>query len=273
MYEYHMLRNNFRISTWILAGACAQSLLVCLAPHAWSLAPAAVLLGWRLADTLLMVLGVSKNRYLDDNIPGKWAVHFPDSTTGEFSEEPADADVCVIILAARSNHPLGMFAPNYKTLFEFGNKNVADLEANAPENGYLGMSGWLQAGDRPTGSEAMVVGYFKDVSYLHKFAHGASHRNGWKWWNSIVKDNPHLGIMHEVYMVPKKHWESIYINYHRTGLAATNVAIPASAEKPGQTMTQEDTIWVAPIVDSRNGVWKSSKGRMGLEESGKIRVE
>ncbi|KAJ4050858.1 hypothetical protein NW761_014372 [Fusarium oxysporum] len=138
MYEYHMLRNNFRISTWILAGACAQSLLVCLAPHAWSLAPAAVLLGWRLADTLLIVLGVSKNRYLDNNIPGKWAVHFPDSTTGEFSEEPADADVCVIILAARSNHPLGMFAPNYKTLFEFGNKNVADLEANAPENGYLG---------------------------------------------------------------------------------------------------------------------------------------
>ncbi|EXK76147.1 hypothetical protein FOQG_19093 [Fusarium oxysporum f. sp. raphani 54005] len=251
-----MLRNNFRTSTWILAGACAQSLLVCLAPHAWSLAPAAVLLGWRLADTLLMVLGVSKNRYLDDNIPGKWTVHFPDSTTGEFSERPADADVCVIIVAARSNHPLGMFAPNYKTLFEFVNKNVADLEANAPENGYLGMSGWLGAGDRPTGSEAMVVGYFKD-----------------DWWNSIVKDNPHLGIMHEVYMVPKKHWESIYINYHRTGLAATNAAIPASVEKPGQTKTQEDTIWVAPIVDSRNGVWKSSKGRMGREESDKIRRE
>ncbi|KAK2669016.1 Monooxygenase [Fusarium oxysporum f. sp. vasinfectum] len=192
---------------------------------------------------------------------------------GEFSEEPADADVCVIILAARSNHPLGMFAPNYKTLFEFGNKNVADLEANAPENGYLGMPGWLQAGDRLTGSEAMVVGYFKDVSNLHKFAQGSSHRNGWNWWNSIVKDNPHLGIMHEVYMVPKNHWESIYINYHRTVLAATNVAIPASVEKPGQTMTQEDTIWVAPIVESRNGVWKSSKGRMGLEESGKIRVE
>ncbi|WKT53566.1 hypothetical protein QSH57_004128 [Fusarium oxysporum f. sp. vasinfectum] len=94
-------------------------------------------LGWSLR-AIALVLGVSKNRYLDNNIPGKWAVHFPDSTTGEFSEEPADADVCVIILAARSNHPLGMFAPNYKTLFEFGNKNVADLEANAPENGYLG---------------------------------------------------------------------------------------------------------------------------------------
>ncbi|KAH6952452.1 hypothetical protein BKA56DRAFT_505148 [Ilyonectria sp. MPI-CAGE-AT-0026] len=268
-----MLRGNFRTSTWVLAGACAQSLLVCLAPYAWSLVPAAVLLGWRLADTLLMVLGITKNRYLDDSIPGKWAVHFPDSTTGEFSDEPADADICVIIISACSNHPLGMFAPNYKTIFDFFKKNVEDLEANAPENGFLGMSGWLHAGERPAGPEVMMVGYFKDVSYLHKFAHSTSHRNGWNWWDSIVKDNPYLGIMHEVYMVPKKHWESVYINCNRTGLAATNPAVPASAGKQGQTETKEGTIWVSPIVDSNKGVWKTSKGRMGREESDKIQGE
>jgi hypothetical protein len=68
------------------------------------------------------------------------------------------------------------------------------------------------------GAVLLTVKYWEVDEYLHKFAHDTSHRNGWSWWNSIAKDNPHLSIMHEVYMVPKKHWESIYINYHPTRL-------------------------------------------------------
>lgn len=111
-----------------------------------------------------------------------------------------------------------MLAPGYKQILTFFNANVASLEANPEEQGWLGMSSWLNAGDRSTSSETMLLGYFKNVECLHKFAHGTSHRNGWNWWNRTLKDHPYLSIMHEVYQVPKSSWESIYINFHPSGL-------------------------------------------------------
>lgn len=47
----------------------------------------------------------------------------------------------------------------------------------------------------------MMIGYFKNVDYLHKFAHNTSHRNGWNWWNRTVQEHPYLSIMHEAYQV------------------------------------------------------------------------
>ena len=48
---------------------------------------------------------------------------------------------------------------------------------------------------------------------LQAFATGSVHRAGRDWWNATIKQHPHIGIMHEVYAVPKGHWENIYDNF------------------------------------------------------------
>ena len=213
-----VLRDNFRTSTWVLLGACLQTVLLYYVPGYLCLVPAFVLLGWRIADTMLMTIGIRRNHFMDGVIPGKVTAHFPDAAGKYTSESAGESPVCLILLGIRCNHPLGMFAPKFKTIFDFFNDNIAALEAEPERYGWLGMTGWLQGGDRATGSEQMMVGYFKDADCLHRFAHGVSHRKGWVWWDSIVKDNPHLSLMHETYMVPRKHWETVYINHHLTGL-------------------------------------------------------
>jgi len=253
-----MLRDNFKTSTWILIGACLQSLLLLYLPGTLGLAPAFLWLGWRIADPLLMMAGIRRNIYMDGVIPGKWAVQFPDKERN-LEGEPAEEDVCLIFLGARSNHPLGMFAPGYKDIADYFNANIKSLEADPESQGWLGGSGFLNGGDRSTSSEIMMIGYFKNVDYLHKFAHGETHREGWKWWNRIVETHPYLSLMHEVYQVPRKSWEGIYVNYHPTGLAATSHPI---------TNKDGTKYWTLPIVDAQKGRMKTSLGRMGRSDGG-----
>lgn len=82
----------------------------------------------------------------------------------------------------------------------------------------LGTTSWQEIGIRETSNQIMTVLYFRSVEHVHQFAHDPIHRKGWEWWNNISKTHPHLSIMHEMYHAPKKHWESIYVSSHLTGL-------------------------------------------------------
>ncbi|KAK4978338.1 hypothetical protein LTR66_010641 [Elasticomyces elasticus] len=261
-HELALIRDNFTLTTWLLLGACIQSLLFLYLPISVSVAPAFVLLGLRIGDVLLMWSGLKHNHYMDGVIPGKTAIHFPDSH-GTYTGDPANSEICVIVLAARSNHPLGMFAPGIKTLTDYFNANVKALEASPEEHGLLGMSSWVNAGDRAASSESMVIAYFKNVDYLHKFAHGTSHREGWNWWNKTVEEHPYIGLMHEVYMITKHNWEVVNLNYHPAGLGATSSSVVDQlAEKSSPTQT---TSWFSPIVEAQKGRLRSSAGRMGRD--------
>lgn len=113
--------------------------------------------------------------------------------------------------------PLGPFAPGFMDVCEFFDANVSELEKDPEKYGWLGSSSlYLSAGERYTAPQALVVLYFKNVECLHKFAHGESHRTGWDWWNSTYQKHPYLSIAHELFMVPKRGWEGIYINSHPT---------------------------------------------------------
>ena len=70
------------------------------------------------------------------------------------------------------------------------------------------------------GAPSVTLSYWKDLPSLYAFAHSQSHRDVWDWWNSNLKGGriPHLGIFHEVYAVPKGHWENIYVNYRPFGM-------------------------------------------------------
>jgi hypothetical protein len=79
-----------------------QSLLVFFVPSRFALAPAFLMIFYRLLDTVLMTVGLKRNRYMEESILGKFTAQIPDAE-GRFSKEPANSEVCVFLIGARSN--------------------------------------------------------------------------------------------------------------------------------------------------------------------------
>lgn len=218
-----------------------------------SLVPAVAVLLYRTLDTYAMVIGFKENIYMKDVIQQKFSAQIPDEL-GDHGSKPADAPVTVLIIGTRSNHPLGMLAPGFKELGGHFEGMAKALEANAEKFGYLGMTSWLNASVRKTGSELQQVAYFRSYEGLHAFAHSEIHRNAWDWWNTNIQKHKHLSIYHESYDVPAGHWETIYANTHASGLASTTYKV--TDEKTGMDA------YASPIVDASRGKLKTSAGRM-----------
>lgn len=121
----------------------------------------------------------------------------------------------------------------------------------------MGMSSWLNTG-RSTSNETATISYWRSIEDIHEFALSPVHREAWNWWNDAIANGKHsnLGIMHEVFEIPKNGFESIYLNYHPTGLAATTRLVEGGEQNSADE-------WVTPIVDARKGQFRSSRGRMG----------
>ena len=97
-----MVRDNFRTSTWLCIGACLQALLLISIPNRfYALLPAVAVLMFRVGDALSINWGLKHNRYMDRVMRGKYCAQIPDAK-GRFSANPADAEVCVMILGVRS---------------------------------------------------------------------------------------------------------------------------------------------------------------------------
>ncbi|KAL1853540.1 hypothetical protein VTK73DRAFT_9007 [Phialemonium thermophilum] len=179
------------------------------------------------------------------------------------STAPAHNPVVVIKLAARSNHPLGVFHPHMRKISTFFRDMIKDLDEHSEQYDYLGACSYL-ANERATANEVMILAYFRTYEGLHKWTHeqGGVHREAWSYWNNDImgrskaKEGRLFSVMHEVYQVPARKWESIFVNYHPTGLGATTYKIGVE----GQTK------WASPLVDASRGLLGSSKGRMALSE-------
>ena len=246
-----MLRDNFTIPTWLLLGALVQGFLCLLPYHNIALvAPASLALIGLIARTLLITFGILKNPYADGVIEGRTAALYADET-GAY-EKPGDQQICVIVLAVRSNHPLGLLADGFKDVGDYFNAMCAELDKDPKTHGFLGNSAWLAAGDRGVSSEFMSIMYFDSPESLHAYAHGPLHTETMEWWHKTEQKHKHIGIMHEVYAAPKNSWEGIYVNYHPTGIGATT----REAEIDGKK------VWMNPLVHAK-GPLRYSKGRMG----------
>lgn len=219
-----------------------------------ALIPAFVILIYRAVDAYLMAIGWKHNVYNEDIIREKFAAAFPDDE-GRYGPKPADSDVVVLLIGTRCNHPLGILAPGFKGLGDYFTSMAKTLEDNADEFDFLGMTSWLNAGDRATQSELMSVAYFKSPEGLHRFAHSQHHMDGWNWWSREVAKLPHLSLYHESYHAPRGHWEAIYLNSHVSGVMSTTHKVFDQAS--GQH------VWASPMVDASKGVMRTSLGRMG----------
>ncbi|EMC99306.1 hypothetical protein BAUCODRAFT_31625 [Baudoinia panamericana UAMH 10762] len=247
-----LVKDNYSLHVWLLVGAVIQG-LICLLPYRniALVAPAFLFLGYEIVTTLLKAFGITHNPYMNNVIPGRTAVVFP-SEKGTH-EEPAGSSLCAIMLAVRSNHPLGVFGPGYNTVGDYFRRMMEQLDAESKQWGYLGASPWLSVADRGVQSEYMVMVYFENEDYMHQFAHGPLHTETMEWWRRDLDKLAHISIMHEVYAAPKKSWEGIYANYAPTGLGRVTKAA---------TTVDGNEVWLNTLVKGK-GRLAYSKGRMG----------
>ncbi|KIW89596.1 uncharacterized protein Z519_09752 [Cladophialophora bantiana CBS 173.52] len=253
-----LLKDNFSISTWLLLGGAIQILLSFIFPRSYVAFPVLLILGWNIVDAFLMQFGLKRNVWAEGVIDGKWSVGYPsEGETEVIHGNPGEnGPRAVMILGARSNSPMGMFADGYKEVADRFRDMLVQLEDTREESGFMGMSTWINGGERSTGNELATISYWRSVEDIHNFALSPIHRDAWNWWNDTVSKHKHIGIMHEIFALPERQgWEGIYINYHPTGLGMTTRPVAAS-EKGGEKL------WINPIVDASRGVYRTSRGRM-----------
>ncbi|KAF1990759.1 hypothetical protein K402DRAFT_389670 [Aulographum hederae CBS 113979] len=249
------LRDQLSLTTWLSLGAIIQTILY-LVLGRLSFLPVFLLLLYRTGNTYLQATGRLPNPYMRDVIVSKVSAQIPSPSTGAFGSIPSNDSIVVFHLAARCNHPLGVLAPGMKDVGTYFTDMMADLEAHSEDYGMLGVQTYSGLGGRATNNETLIVGYFRSIEGVHKFAHGEVHCQGWDWWNRNIKGLDHIAILHEIYEVPRGNWENIYVNSQPTGLGAARFRVGGEKEER----------WVSPLVDATRGVLATSNGRLGRKQ-------
>lgn len=242
-----VIRDQLTLSQWVLLGATLQALLVLIIPLSKraTVLPVLAIATWKI---LQGITAVSSYR------PGRTGDHVRRAKLGATMEHDVKSDggVCLLILGARSYHPLGLFAPGFKDLGAYLEKMLHVLENNSEDYDFLGYEECIESGDYKRNALKNHY-YFRNYEGLHKFAHSDLHREGWDWWNKTLKQHAHLGIFHETYHSPAGHWEAIYGNFEPSGIGAT---VFPYIEENGEHS------WRTPMQDATKGRLKTSQGRM-----------
>ncbi|CEL11225.1 hypothetical protein ASPCAL14328 [Aspergillus calidoustus] len=246
-----MIRDNMTLSSWLLLGALLQAIAIYTLGPLTAL-PAAAIITYRTLDHLLMACKLTRNRYMDGVLRTKVSGQYP-RPDGSFEGTPAAESIVVFRLGARSNHPLGVLAPGMRALGKYVREMAQDMTGDAEKYGVLGLERWGKLQD-PAGNETMYLFYLRDYDGLHRFAHDKLHMDGLAWWTTIVKDHPHISILHETYVVPRGQWENIYINSKPTGMG--NTWFPSRDEDGGVREL------VHSAVDARSGALRSASKRL-----------
>lgn len=256
---FQQLGSNFSFSTLLLIGACLQSVLILTLPARYALGPAFFVLLLRFADTILITLQFKPNPYIQDVIPGRATALLPEQD-GQITG-PGQGKVAILLLGAKSNHPMGIFAPRFmevgKQLFAM-NKQFDGPDA--PE-GILGQTSYERKDERGA-REFVFISYWRSIEDLHAFAHSGLHRETWLWWEKNVKEMGYCGINHEIYEAEPGAWENVYVNFQPTQLGATSFLRKSDGSVEGGVVGDE---WIHPLVDARRGKLAKSSARLGRD--------
>ena len=98
----------------------------------------------------------------------------------------------------------------------------------------------------------ITLSYWRDIEALHAFALGPTHKVGRDWWSRTAKEHGHIGIVHELYAVPERHWETTYLNFRPLGKGQTK----SSVEGRGGEMSRA-------LTEALGRRWSSMLRRMG----------
>ena len=257
--QFH--KDTCRTTTILLVGATLQSILFAVGPARLALLPAALALLTRLVTTLLQANSVLPNPYMDHVIPGKATAQIPAGDGAGTRTALTEQPVTVVLLGMQVNHPLGLFAPGVREIGAYLKDMQTEMEAKADEYGLLGGSNWRADQHRDSSNEILLIFYFRDVEGVNKFAHGPAHRAGWDDYNK--KGYKHIGFMHEVFSVPRRAYESVYLNCtpHLLGGTSVKRGVKRVQDEEGNGLERPE--WLNPLVPANKGVMRSSFGRLG----------
>ena len=122
-------RDDMRLSTWILWGAVIQSLLVVALPRYVALLPAALMLGSRIVLSSLTNEGFLPYNDPKPVVTGRTTAQIP-NLDGTFPATASAKDICIFIIATRSSHPKGRFAPGIDEITNYFRNMWQDVSRN-----------------------------------------------------------------------------------------------------------------------------------------------
>ena len=99
-----LIRDDLRLTTWLLLGASLQSLLVYFLPTRIAFLPAVSLLSYRVITTALITGGLIHHTSQDPVLYGRFTAQIPETNSASSEKRSAsDEEVVVFIVGARSN--------------------------------------------------------------------------------------------------------------------------------------------------------------------------
>ena len=101
-------------------------------PKLYALTPAVFLISLRIIDTLLITYNLKPNPYLKDVILKKSSAQVLDRN-GNFPGVGKEK-IAVLLLCAKSNHPLGVFAPDFSIMGGYLSKMSDELEGSTNQD-------------------------------------------------------------------------------------------------------------------------------------------
>lgn len=248
----------------MLLGAFLQTLLIILPISSfYVITPTLTLLAIRLINTMLITYEVIPNPYLQSISAKKTTVQLPD-LDGEFGKSGSEK-IAVLLLGAKSNHPLGIFAPDFKTVGGLLSSMTKELE-NDPQqdSGFLGQTGFTRKAENGA-NEFVMISYWRSLGDVHRYAHGETHRDAWRWWEKTIKSHNYIGFMHEVYEADKGMWEGVYINFQPT-LAGVTTILKKDGKLVGGEVGDQ---WISPLLEAK-GELRTSNGRRGMKDKKEV---
>ncbi len=101
---------------------------------------------------------------------------------------------------------------------------IRELERH-PELGFLGAEQWF-------GRTTIMVSYWRSMDHLMGYAkrRGSEHLPAWRAFNKLIGTNGDVGIWHETYRVPARHYESVYVNMPPFGVGKAGQLAPAEGK-------------------------------------------
>jgi len=154
---------------------------------------------------------------------------------GRFAAQ-LEGDFVVFVIGMRVNKPLLIhkWLPVAKAMPPM----IKELMRH-PESGFLHSEICI------SGLTLLNLQYWRSFEQLNAYAHARDkqHLPAWANYNRKVGGNGSVGVFHETYAVKAGHYESVYVNMPRFGLAAAGEMMPATGrlEKAATRMKGGDT--------------------------------
>jgi len=138
---------------------------------------------------------------------------------GRFTAQ-IDGDFVVFLIGMRINRPL--LVHKWLPVATAMPRMIKEL-MRQPEFGLL------HAEVSISGLTVMNVQYWRSFEQLHAYAHARDkqHLPAWAEFNRKVGGNGSVGVFHETYEVKAGHYECVYANMPRFGLARAGELVPA----------------------------------------------